>query len=98
GGPNSTPGHTWWAAYDSPTPNDPKDTTAIGKARSSVTTMAARTLDIMELMASPNATLSRAIKNRKRKATTTSVAVTPPNRKGSAPTGASMTMYMPTAV
>jgi hypothetical protein len=55
-------------------------------------------LIIFELIARPNATLSSAIRNRNRNATTTSIAVTPPNRNGRAPTGASTTTYMPIAV
>ena len=57
-------------------------------------TIAARMLDISELIARPKATLSSAIRKRNAKATMTSIAVTPPKRNGSAPTGASMTMYM----
>jgi hypothetical protein len=60
--------------------------------------MATRRLAIFELMARPKATERSAMRNRKKKATRTSVAVTPPKRKGSAPTGASMTMYMQIAV
>ena len=58
----------------------------------SVTTMAPRRLDMSELTPRPNATDSAASTNRKTNATTTSVAVTPPKRNESAPTGASTTM------
>ena len=45
-----------------------------------------------ELTARPKATASAAIKKRSANATTTSVAVTPPKRNESAPTGARTTM------
>ena len=54
--------------------------------------MATAELENCELMLSPNATESTPKQNRSAKAASTSVALTPPNRKGRAPTGTSITM------
>ena len=62
--------------------------------KSSVTTIAARRLSIFELSARPKATESEASRKSQTNAITTSIAETPPNKNGSAPTGASITMYI----
>jgi hypothetical protein len=63
-----------------------------GMATSSVTTMATAGVENLELMLKPNATLSTANQKSSTNAVSTSVAVTPPNKNGRTPTGASITM------
>jgi hypothetical protein len=54
--------------------------------------MAAAGLANLALTERPNATESAASRTRIKNASSTSVAVTPPNKKGSAPTGTSITI------
>ncbi len=91
-GPPPTPGQSSLAAKLKPTP--PPTYTAIEQqtATKSVTRMQSAGLANFELMARPKAVLSQAKIPSRRKASRISLAVTPPNKNGKAPTGASITM------
>ena len=87
--------HEQWPATDSATPKPMNVANDVVRAKMSVTMMAEAELWNLDDSASPNATASAANTKQQKNARITSVAVTPPNKNGSAPTGANITRYRP---